>query len=300
MSTPSQPLAGGVHAAGAAGLCAWLAYAIVENVFVFVVPAVTDASVVHTRWHWAFSGLLLVVYPLAGWLLGAATGLVVSRAARLRTGRPPIPALYRCIANLTVIGAFAAQTYRRAGPAVPTRTLLALAFALALLQFLATRTSARSKRLRPVANPWASALALVVPAWATTLLPASAESDARVVTALVTFAAILLGVHALGGPLERLGRRLPAFATRPAAWGLSVLLVAGVNALLIHPRPDDPRAREGPGRGRRGSQHRPDHPGHRARGPHVAVRVRTRHDPQPAGARRARVCSTNAPSPAAT
>ena len=144
------------------GALAWIAYGLVE--YIFLGPAwlagVNDGVI--TGWHWKYSGVLMGGYAAIGGLTGALIGLVTalllhrSSTAEAHSLLPPLAVLTLVVASLANI---------LAQPSLGPADVLYLTVAFGLLLMLLRNTFWDRRKRRQSPGPWIASLLLLGPIW---------------------------------------------------------------------------------------------------------------------------------------
>jgi arylsulfatase A-like enzyme len=130
------------------GMIAWQVYAVFEYAAVTLAPLLMYRNMTIAAWQWKLSALLLFFYSLAGAILGALGGVLVSVIARSRV---PGQEVFKTVGTLTLVTAFLANQFLRARE--PASILLSIFVAIVLIWSLTSEN--RGRGLGLFANPWA-------------------------------------------------------------------------------------------------------------------------------------------------
>ena len=153
---------GAVH-----GIVAWAAYAVVECVFLSILPWFIEPGYAYKPLHWGFTVLLFIIYPAIGLVLGGLFGLVSHKVARrilfLQNTQPAM--LFKIAATFTIVLVFSVNLV--INNLVILAKLHPLVFSLLVIGglVLSVKSSVRFRWLRFLTNPWTVSIILLVPSW---------------------------------------------------------------------------------------------------------------------------------------
>lgn len=151
------------------GGVAWTVYAIIEFLLGALLTWLIKPSHAYVEWHWGFTGVLFLLYPLIGGVLGGASGLLLRLPSiRSRILGDSSPAIFlKSSAILTVCLAYLLNFVCNRSGAFRLSDL-APVFATIVLIF-ASGITAISKawfvRLKAFVNPWAVSFLLLSLPW---------------------------------------------------------------------------------------------------------------------------------------
>jgi len=211
---------------------AWTAYAIVECVFVSIVPWLVTPQYAYNPLHWGFTATLFLLYPAIGVALGVLCALAVAalapRHSVLPTSRPRFHAaagsfslVVACAANLLL---FARHIDLSEVPALSLSLLLIVALGLSAF------SSRWSDRLSFLTHPLTVSLLLLGPPFVTGQL--SASRVAAKAAANLAYVAVICGIsfslHQANAALRLWRRDTPAGETARRPLALLALLACAV------------------------------------------------------------------------
>lgn len=238
------------------GLAVWTCYGVAEYLLCSMVPFLSKSFLMFSSVFWQWTGVILAVYALAGWVLGGLSGLAVAALApRLGMSRQADPSrILRSAATLTLVTVYAANLAVRA----PLSGFEYLAGVLAVMLAGALVAEIKSHPWRDwlggMQNPSAAIILLLAIPWiGCSFLKGDSlalRAGGAVAVAVVVAAGGLLATRVIWRPVPAKDRSvLPAGSCVKAVAGGIVLLLGGgmifnrtlhVTAAKTHPpRPMD-------------------------------------------------------------
>jgi len=145
---------------------AWAAYAAVEWAFSVIVPSLTRPSYDYLRPHLGFSVLLLILYPIWGFLLGALSERLV-RGAGGHGSAAILAQKARALGTLTVVLAFGINLFVQNGLELPLAPIFAACTLLMLLCAVSSVSDRWTAPLSPIVSPWTASLLMLGLTWLT-------------------------------------------------------------------------------------------------------------------------------------
>ena len=151
------------------GAIAWTVYAIVECWFLIIFPWILKPSYDYVQFHWAFTVLVSVSYPIVGLILGGLSGFCFNAVARRFQFVEMIQPTLFCpaIATLTVLLAFDLNIIINSSGSITLSELPSLCISLLLASglVLSTKSKIWGRRLRCLVNPWTVSIVLLGIPW---------------------------------------------------------------------------------------------------------------------------------------
>lgn len=223
------------------GMIVWAIYGIVEFITTIGVPYLVIEGRQSPLWEWRFTAALFALYLLAGIVLGALSGALVSAIHRLKRGRSDSVLLLHHLIELLLVVALASnlaiQYFALNGlgrSALPPLVLSVLFGACLVASSMSTKWF---QRLRPVSTPWVWSTAILGSLWVTGVLQRDSTVFVKAGTAVAYPIVVLACALAVQRVLKGSGSLSRAGAYSGASWKrlskLSLVMVALVVVGLI-------------------------------------------------------------------
>jgi arylsulfatase A-like enzyme len=229
------------------GAIAWTVYAIIESLFLILLPWLIKAGYLYRPYHWGFTALLFVIYPAVGFILGGLSGLSlrVFEGGIPSIKKVPPTILFSVISIFTVILSFDINLiHNRTSDTSVLHLLflLSISFLLMVGLLAITLSSVWFTKLRFFANPWTINIVLIGLPWLTLEYLSSSSREAILSFSLNYLAAVFLFSYFVQKiiPALQIGRTSTSEFVSPAKYLLKlvpiVFIVLGI-IFFLHQKP---------------------------------------------------------------